>query len=211
MQNEIQNEVFTDLYELLSINHLLLSVTSMKNNVSFYNRWPGRAHDAQVWHMSPLCKDLHELCLFDNQRIDETFHIIGDSAYPMSNHLMVPFRTRGRKLTDIEKKFNTHLASKRSVIERAFGLLGLHFPRITHLKCKSNEKRIICVVAACLLHNWCLMEDDDDESLFEMLDSELEMDVNDDVTAETILGTRRANAGGVTKRLLLCDYIRNAN
>ena len=161
--------------------------------------------------MSPLSKDLHELCLFENQRIDETFYIIGDSAYPMSNHLMVPFRTRGRKLTDIEKKFNTHLASKRSVIERAFGLLGLCFPRITHLKCKSNEKRIICIVAACVLHNWCLMEDDDDDSLFEMLDAELQMDVNDDVTAETILGARLANAGGVTKRLLLCDYIKDAN
>ena len=90
-------------------------------------------------------------------------------------------------------------------------VLGLHFARITHLKCRSHEKRIICVVAACVLHNWCLIEDDDDETLLELLNGELEVDVNDNVTAETILGAHRANAGGVTKCLILCDYIRNLN
>ena len=161
--------------------------------------------------MSPLCKELQDLCYIENQRIDHTFHLIGDSAYPMSNHLMVPFRARGRKLTDLEKKFNTHLASKRSVIERAFGLLGLRFPRITHLKCRSNEKRILSVVAACVLHNWCLIEDDDDESLFDFNDTELETDVNDHISAETELGPQRANAGGVNKHLILCELIRNLN
>ena len=105
--------------------------------------------------MSPLYKDMPDLFHFDNLRIDQTFHLVGDSAYPMSNYLMAPFRKRGRTLSDAEKKFNTHLASKRSVIERAFGLLGLRFPRLTHLIVRSNEKRIKCVVAACALHNWC--------------------------------------------------------
>ena len=161
--------------------------------------------------MSPLCKDLPDLCQMENQRIDETFHLIGDSAYPMSNHLMVPFKARGRKLTDNEKKFNTHLASKRSVIECAFGLLGLRFPRVTHLKFKSNEKRITSVVAACVLHNWCLMEDDDDDTVFDLLEVELETDVTDHIAADTVLGARRANAGGVNKRLILCEYIKDLN
>ena len=146
----------------------------------------------------------------DNQRIDETFHILGDSAYPMSNHLMSPYRTRARKLSDCEKKFNTHLASKRSVIERAFGLLGLRFPRVTHLKFKTNKKRIKCVVATCVLHNWCLMEDDDDESVFDLLDEELEMDVNSHITAGAVLGMR-ANSGGVTKRDILMNIIKHLN
>ena len=68
-------------------------------------RWPGRAHDARVWQKSPLFKKLPDLCYFENQRIDQTYHIIGDSAYPMSNHLMSPYCTRARKLTDMEKKF----------------------------------------------------------------------------------------------------------
>ena len=146
----------------------------------------------------------------ENQSIDETFHILGDSAYPMSNHLMSPFCTRARKLSDSEKKFNTHLVSKRSVIERAFGLLGLRFPRVTHLKFKTNSKRIKCVVATCVLHNWCLMEDDDDKSVFDFLDEELEMDVNSHITAGAVLGVR-ANSGGITKRDILKNMIEHLN
>ena len=101
---------------------------------------------------------------------------------------MSPYRTRARTLADSKKKFNTHLASKRSVIEQAFGLLGLRFPRITHLKCKLNNKHIKIVVATCVLHNWCLMEDDDDETVFDLLDQELEMDVNDHITATATEG-----------------------
>ena len=111
----------------------------------------------------------------------------------------------------MEKKFNTHLSSKRSVIERAFGLLGLRFPRVTHLPFRDNKKRTKCVVAACVLHNWCLMEDDDDESLFEMLDLELETDVNEQFTAAAMLGAHRANAGGVTKHHMLTQIINYMN
>ena len=128
----------------------------------------------------------------------------------MSNYLMSPYRTRARTLSECEKKFNTHLASKRSVIERAFGLLGLRFPWITHLKCKSNNKRIKVVVATCVLHNWCLMEDDDDETVFELLDQQLEVDVNDHITAAAAEGVR-ANSGGVTKRDILSTIIQNMN
>ena len=146
---------------------------------------------------------------FDNQRIDETYHIIGDSAYPMSNYLMAPYKARGVKLTEAQKKFNTHLASKRSVIERAFGLLGLRFPRVTSLPFRSNKKRIKCIVACCVLHNWCLMEEDDDESAFELLnqDQELATDVNDDIPVNVILGNQRVNSGGLTKRDILCDLV----
>ena len=170
--------------------------------------WPGRAHDARVWQRSPLCEDLPDLCHVENQRLDETYHIIGDCAYPLSNHLLSPFRNRRGNLNDAEKKFNTHLASKRSVIERAFGLLGLRFPRLLHVTAKSNTKRINIVVAACVLHNWCIMEDDDDEEGFEVLvNQSLRTDISSDKPAEAIIGRRRALGGGNTKRNLLCGQI----
>ena len=55
------------------------------------------------------------------------------------------------------------------------------------------------------------MEDDDDESLFEMLDLELETDVNEQFTAAAMLGARRANAGGVTKHHMLTQIINYMN
>ena len=146
----------------------------------FLHRWPGRAHDARIWNRSPLKEILPEVMDVGNLRIDEMYHLIGDSAYPMSNYLMTPYKQRGLRLNDYQKKFNTHLSSKRAVIERAFGLLGLRFPRVTLLPFRSNKKRIQCVVACCVLHNWCLIEDDDDESAFEAITEELEIDVNND-------------------------------
>ena len=105
--------------------------------------------------------------------------------------------------------FNTNLASKRSVIERAFGLLGLRFPRLSHLNARSNEKRIKCVVAACVLHNWCIMEDDEDDTMFRLGENSQELDtnVNDHFPAAFMIGTRRANAGGNTKREMLSAII----
>ena len=173
-------------------------------------RWPGRAHDARVFNRSPLCKDLPDLCYILGQRLDQTYHILGDSAYPLSNYVMTPYKHRRTELNAFERKYNTHHASKRSVIEHAFGLLGIRFPRLQHLGYNDNDKRILVVVAACVLHNWCIMEDDEDDRIFKLADHvELETDVNDYFPAALILGTRRANAGGNTKRDLLRDIIRD--
>ena len=132
---------------------------------------------------------------------------LGTSAYPLSNSLITPYRVRKQNMTLEHKKFNTHLASKRAVIERAFGLLGLRFPRLMKLKVKSLDKRIKCVVSACVLHNWCIMEDDGEDGFEEYEGNNLDNDVGRNLTAEAYLGRCRANGGGVTKRDLLCQYI----
>ena len=106
-----------------------------------------------------------------------------------------------------QKKFNTHLASKRAVIERAFGLLGLRYPRLMKLKVKSLDKRIKCIVSACVLHNWCIIEDDGEEGFEAYEGVSLDNAVGRNITAEAYMGRRRANGGGTTKRDLLCQYI----
>ena len=182
----------------------------MKNtNGRIYCRWPGRAHDARVWLNSQFCKDLPDLCYFPNQRLDQTYHIIGDSAYPLSNHLICPYRnTRFTNLDGNNKKFNTHLASKRSVIKRAFGLLGLRFPRLLKIMAQSNMKRIKIVVAACVLHKWCILEDDADEDAFDdIIVQSLRHDILHGKPAAAIIGRRRACGGGNTKRNILKDVI----
>ena len=42
------------------------------------------------------------------------------------------------------------------------------------------------------------MEDDDDETVFDFIEQELKVDVNDDITAGGAVGPR-ANSGSVTK------------
>ena len=147
---------------LLPITVVLHSLCKASKFI-FYFRWSGRAHDARVFAQSPIAQQLPDLCHVEDKRLDETYHIIGDSAYPLSNYLMTPYRVRKQGMSVQQKKFNTHLASKRSVIERAFGLLGIRFPRLMRLNVKSLDKRIMCIVSACVLHNWCILEDDGED------------------------------------------------
>ena len=138
-------------------------------------RWPGRAHNARVWQKSPLSMKLADLCYVDGRHLEESYHILRDTAFLLSNHLITHYRLRGGWLGVEKKKFNTHLSSTRSVSEQAFGLLGLRFPRLFKLRCKYQGKRVMSVMACCVLHTWCLMEDDGDISSFEVMD-ELETD-----------------------------------
>ena len=74
------------------------------------------------------------------------------------------------------------------------------------LKVKSIDKRIKCIVSSCVLHNWCILEDDGEE--FEEVQGDgLDFGVGQNLTADAYLGRRRANGGGVTKRDMLCSYI----
>ena len=64
----------------------------------------------------------------------------------------------------------------------------------------------MCVVSTCVLHNWCIFENDVDEDGFEETISNLDFNVNR-FSAEAELGCRRALGGGNTKCEMLCDYI----
>lgn len=89
----------------------------------------------------------------------ETF-LIGDSAYPSLSWLIPPYRDNGH-LTPQQIEFNYMLSSTRMSVERAFGHLKGRFRRIKFF----NEYRqmpfiINTVVAACILHNYCIEKDD---------------------------------------------------
>ena len=133
----------------------------IKKIFSFFLRSAGRAHDTKVWQRSPLHNLFSDHCHMDDRTLEDSYHILGDSAYPLSNYLITPYHVRGGRLDAEKKKLNTHLVSLRSVVESAFTLLVLRFPRLLKLMCKNVNKWIIIVVAACLFHNWCLMEDDE--------------------------------------------------
>lgn len=87
-------------------------------------------------------------------------HIIGDLAYPLMTNLMVGYKDTGN-LTVSKVKFNTRLSSRRSVIERAFGLLKGRFRRLREkLDMRLVEKIPLIVFACCVLHNICILLND---------------------------------------------------
>lgn len=113
--------------------------------------WPGSMHDARIFKNSSLGKRLEaEPAL--------KFHLLGDSAYPLSNHVLVPFRDNGH-LTPEQLKYNLAHSSSRVVIERAFGRLKNKFRRLKYLDMNNIGFITTVVTATCVLHNLILLHD----------------------------------------------------
>ena len=97
---------------------------------------------------------------------------------------MVPYRDNGH-LTRQQIRFNEALSSQRQVIERAIGLLKGRWRKLQHLNLLSVTHMTIYVMAACVLHNFCLNNDDLDEGYFLCDDDD---DDDDDSDVDHSLG-----------------------
>ena len=76
--------------------------------------WPGRSHDARVFMNNPLYRTLPDRLRDPQiQRLIDTNHVVADSAFPLSQQVVTPFKRRGgQDLNEVQKKFNRNLASK---------------------------------------------------------------------------------------------------
>ena len=89
--------------------------------------------------------------------------------------LMVPYRDNGH-LTRQQIRFNEALSSQRQVIERAIGLLKGRWRKLQYLNLLSVKHMTIFIMAACVLHNFCLINDDFDEAYFLCDDDDSDVD-----------------------------------
>lgn len=58
----------------------------------------------------------------NNLGFSENGHILGDSAYPLTEKILTPYKDNGH-LTNIERNYNIKLAQNRSIIKHTFALL----------------------------------------------------------------------------------------
>jgi len=120
---------------------------------------PGSLHDARVLRRSPLYNAANEN---EETLFPQNTFIIGDSAYPSISWLVPPFRDNGH-LTAQQTEFNYMLSSTRMAVEKAFGLLKGRFRRIKFFTEYKHISFITDIVmAACILHNHCINENDID-------------------------------------------------
>ena len=85
---------------------------------AFYG-YPGRTHDAKILRNSPLFDEI------SNNRdfyFPGNSHLLGDSAYPLLQWLLMPFKNCGN-LTRCQKNYNFKHSSTRMSIEHCFGTL----------------------------------------------------------------------------------------
>lgn len=120
--------------------------------------WPGAAHDARIWQNSPIFRFLQA----DN--LPKDFHLLGDSAYPISSFLMVPFKDNGH-LTQEQRNYNKILSSSRVLIEQAFGDVKSRFRRLKYLDVNDATNASAIVLASCILHNCCVFSGDELEEI----------------------------------------------
>jgi len=111
-------------------------------------------HDARILQMSFIYKDqyLYQVC-------GSKYHILADSAYPLEENIITPYRDYGN-LTVTEKQFNKNRSKIRVVIENTFGLLKGRFRQLLKLDFALTEKDANFVLACCVLYNMCSEEDD---------------------------------------------------
>ena len=126
--------------------------------------WPGSVHDARVYANSAIFKKIRDENVLDGdtriiQGKDIPIFLIGDSAYPLTKHLMKPF-SFNTSLTAAQKTFNYRLSKARIVAENAFGRLKARWRRLTK-RCDMNVCNVPHIVAAaCILHNMCEIHGD---------------------------------------------------
>lgn len=98
-----------------SIN--LLAVASYDLTMTFCMAgWPGCSHDAWVFRHSNLAHRLQDLLNVPGCTIHDSYHLVGDGAYPLLKQIMIPFRCLRGNLPPAQLEFNMHLSSKRQVL-----------------------------------------------------------------------------------------------
>lgn len=150
--------------------------------ISVATGYPGSLHDARVLRNTEIfyrCENGEFLATPKDviEQVTVRPLIIGDSAYPLSEWLIKPYRHAG-DLTQAQRYFNRRLSGSRSIVERGFGLLKARWRCL--LKRLDNEiENVSDVIISCfILHNICQISNeqylDEDDILDHLIQQERE-------------------------------------
>ena len=144
-----------------------------------------KIHDSRVLKLSPIGKKLRGVTH------NGAFHIIGDSAYPISECLLTPFR-RSLNMNPVKAHFNRLFCATRVKVENAFALLKARFRQLMLLEFHRVEKAAMFQLACCVLHNLCIDAGDNE---FGRLPPVIEVDDEPlhQARADKILGEAKRN------------------
>ncbi|XP_045785098.1 protein ALP1-like [Maniola jurtina] len=129
-------------------------------NLKFTNIYcgePGSTSCTRVLKKSPI---YHTATQNQSSLFPHNSFLVGHSGYPFLSWLVPPFR-ENKRLTLHQREFNTLHAAARKLSDKAFNMLKSRFRRIKLFTVYRNIAFITdTIVAACILHNYCLNEND---------------------------------------------------
>jgi len=141
-------------------------------------RWPGSAHDNNIFANSSLRArmDLHEF---------EDCVILGYAGYALSHYLLTPI---ANPTTRAERLYNESQIRTRNVVERTFGVWKRRFP-VLFFGLRLKIETSMAVIQSCaILHNIARLANepqppDEIENITQLLTNEL-MDIEDAIQPE---------------------------
>ncbi|XP_067206947.1 putative nuclease HARBI1 isoform X1 [Linepithema humile] len=117
---------------------------------------PGSVHDQRIFKQSEVATYLN-----DDKKFPFDSHLVGDSAYVLHEHLLVPFKDNGH-LSTAQKYYNFCQSSARVVVERCFALLKGRLRSLMHcLPMTRVDLMAEYIVACCVIHNICILNRDE--------------------------------------------------
>lgn len=120
-----------------------------------YTGWPGCTHDARVLRNSSLFTNAEMGGLIAPNKV-----IVADSAYPLKQWLVTPFKDNGH-LNILQRRFNRVLSSGRQTVERAIGHLKGRFRRLQEISAREPHQIACFIMCGCILHNMCIIHHED--------------------------------------------------
>jgi hypothetical protein len=114
--------------------------------------YAGSVGDSRVFRNSALAPRLEGPWM-----LPPDLHLIGDSAYPLKDYLLVPYKDNGH-LTPVDVRYNKRHASTRSAVERSIGLLKGKFRRLFYLDVNDYRGVTYLIYACVVLHNFILLK-----------------------------------------------------
>lgn len=175
---------------------ILLAVCLPNKRFSYIQGgFPGSAHDSRVLKSCSLFQKIGNSD--PNYFPSPQYHIVGDSAFGLQKHLMVPFKNTGN-LSPAEINFNAKLSKARVTIENAFGFLKGRFRRLKYVD--ADVARIPKIIkACCVLHNMSIIQPDE----VDILEREGLVDDNVEHFSSSLSSAMPRDMVGVHKRQAL--------
>lgn len=120
-------------------------------------RWPSSTHDSRIFEKLAIYQKLVD------GELDG--YLLGDAGYGLQNFCLTPF---ANPTSVPQKRYNKAHSQTRMSIEKAFGILKRRFPALKHgLRLRKPENNCILTLAAMILHNLCILNDDEIVDLVE--------------------------------------------
>src|SRR5437660_6741647 len=132
-------------------------------------------HDSTQFQRTTLWQQRAEVTFFSRNE-----YLLADSAYALGAYLVVPFKKpRSGSLNTSQKRFNKAPSHLRIAVEHGIGMMKARWPGID--KCyqwlhKESGFGLFnnWVIAAAILHNFCILQNDDKINLSPVEESDEE-------------------------------------